>query len=235
MTGQVTKAFLVSIAVLLAGCQQMTPSPVAPSATSPPAPQPQPAPARPVPTYVVNLTTNGGIAYLKEPWTGLVIVNSSGQSIDTPSTVGVRCGDDPEQLFAGFVGSRAVSCTFQQAGNYAVTAAVVAQNGVTTSTAITLVAYARPSPTFYLTVIWRRVNAANASQPEYEFVVTPSDGSESLSEMHWDFGDGGGSDTDTTRIARHIYTAASPQKYTVTVTARTGSHGTVNGTTTIQY
>lgn len=235
MTSMRITQLMIAVALFIAGCHEMQPSPVASSATAPPAPISQPGPPRAPAAFSVNLGANGGIAYLHEPWSATLSVTSTDPSAGLPASVGLRCGDDPEQVFSGFIGLRIVSCTFQQAGTYPVTAAVVAPSGLLTSTSITLLANPRPTIAFYLDVSWRRVNAISAPHPEYEFTVTPSDVSESLSEIHWNFADEGGEDTDATRRARHIYMEPSPQTKVVTVTARTGSHGIVAGSTTIKF
>jgi hypothetical protein len=212
--------------LFLIGCSDMQPSPVAPSATSPAATV-QPSPSRPAPTFTVDLGANGGIAYLNERWQSTLSVSSSDPAQGAPSSVSVRCGDAAEQIFAGFLGARIIDCTFAQAGTVVVAAAVVARTGITTTTAVTLAAQARPVPVIpdlTLTINATRISG-NASAAEWRFSVSAND---TVSDAIWDFGDGAGASGTPTQ---HVYKTQGDM--VVRATAQTAHHGQVSTSKTI--
>lgn len=192
---------LALVAILSAACSDMQVSPVAPSATSP-APSPAgPTTRPPQAIYTIALTENGGVAYLNQPWQGTLIVGSSDAAV-LPASVGLTCGPQAEQVFGGFVGAIVASCTFQQTGDYMVTASVVAPTGVTTSTTIALHAIPvpeQPKPTPPSSPRPPTVNpsltctAAPHGQPTSCNVTVSFDGkpvTSTLDKVVWEYGNG---------------------------------------------
>lgn len=215
------KSLGVALALLVAACGEMAPSPVAPSATAPTPAAPQPTSSRPVAVFTVELNSNGGIAYLNEPWQSTLVVASSDASQGAPSSVVVRCGDAAAQDFAGFLGARIIDCTFTQAGTVVVTASAIARSGVTTTSAVTLTAQPRPvppAPDLAFSINGARISG-NASAAEWRFSVSTND---TISDVVWDFGDGAGASGNPTQ---HVYKTQGDM--VVRATAQTAHHGQV--------
>jgi hypothetical protein len=103
---------------------------------------------RPMPSFSVSLNANGEVAYVNEAWNTTLVVTSSDPGAGPPASVAFDCGSGiGERVLSGFIGQISVSCTFADAGQYALRASVVFQNAVTTVT-VPLTAVMRPATAY---------------------------------------------------------------------------------------
>jgi len=240
------KVLIFAFALIVTGCSDMQPSPVAPSPTSPAPPPPTtPSPVR-QPQFGIELNANGGATFVGEPWQSTLVVTSSDVTLGPPSTVSVKCGASAtEQIMGGFVGARIVSCTFPTTGTQQVTASVVAQNGVTTTTGVVISVTTRPAPppppppptppqpapnTLSLTVVCTAkpsdsATPCNVSGRMNDGTVVTSQ----LHDVHWDLGNG---DTTVTPGPLLSYVYGHPGTYTVIASA-THAGSTAEATTSV--
>lgn len=211
---------VVLVALLLAGCNQMQASPVVPSSTNP-MPAPVTNPTAPRQTYTVSLSANGdGLVGL---WQSTMVVSAVPAGQTPPLEVTLNCGNgSAQQALAGFLGLKIVSCTFGAVGDYTVTANVIAPNTETFSVSTVVSVHAAPppppTPPISLSINAERISGT-ATSAEWRFSVVVS---EPLTNVVWDFGDGGGAEGQT---QQHRYVAEGT--YTVRMSADSREHGPV--------
>jgi adhesin/invasin len=172
----------------------------------------------------------------------LTIERVSGSSTLRVATM--NFGDGTSQSLGNLPAKTTVTHTYngpsgQSPAVYIATVQATDINGESTSASTTVVITPRPTPTpINVTILAENDGAATISGQRWKFTATAKGGGEGTTDApiesyKWDFGDGESATTSGNTTA-HIYdTEVEPQKFTVTVTARTADGRTATGRTEI--
>jgi len=203
---------------LLAGCNAMQATPVAPSAVSPEAPSVGPQ----LPTFTAfDVTLSNGTdpttTFAGNTWLGFLSIQPrAGAWITIPARARFECGDGTAlELGTGTGRELRVTCLFMSPGLYLTRATVEAQNGETTIADLAVRVLPQPPDTRGVTV---NLDAAPDPVTPSIWIFTPTTTGPVVS-LTWSFGDGGQTLTNGPgAVMSHRY--GSSGIYVVTATPR---------------
>lgn len=206
----------IALAVFLTACNEMQPTPVAPSAIVPAAPSVGPTLPRNT-TFDVTLAngTEASQTFAGNTWMGFLSVQPlTGAQITIPTRVTLDCGNGARQDLPPGVGNGLqVTCYFTQPGTSTVRASVDSANGATTAAELPVRVLPQPPDTTPAAVDITFALAPGG----HEWVFTPTTTGRIVS-LSWDFGDGHTLTTGPGQVVRHSFSGHGV--FVVTATPR---------------